>query len=54
MELNTALQKLKEYERRGFALYHASGLMYYGGDFAAYQQLCSEADSVWHDAKATK
>ena len=31
MELNTALQKLKEYERRGFALYHASGLMYYDG-----------------------
>jgi len=28
--------------------------MYYDGDFAAYQQLCSEADSVWHDAKATK
>ena len=46
MELNTALQKLKEYERRGFALSHASGLMYYYGDFAAYQQLCSEADSV--------
>ena len=31
MELNTALQKLKEYERRGFALSHASGLMYYDG-----------------------
>ena len=31
MELNTALQKLKEYERRSFALYHASGLMYYDG-----------------------
>ena len=31
MELNTALQKLKEYERRGFALYHASGLIYYDG-----------------------
>lgn len=54
MELNTALQKLKEYERRSFALYHASGLIYYDGDFAAYHQLCSEADSVWHDAKATK
>ena len=54
MELNTALQKLKEYERRGFALSHASGLMYYDSDFAAYQQLCSEADSVWHDARATK
>ena len=54
MELNTALQKFKEYERRSFALYHASGLMYYDGDFAAYQQLCSEADSVWHEAKATK
>ena len=25
------LQKLKEYERRGFALYHASGLIYYDG-----------------------
>ena len=54
MELNTALQKLKEYERRGFALSHASGIIYYDGDFAAYQQLCSEADSVWHAAKATK
>ena len=54
MELNTALQKLKEYERRGFALSHASGFMYYDGDFAVYQQLCSEADSVWHDAKAIK
>ena len=53
-EPNTALQKLKEYEKRSFALYHASGLMYYDGDFAAYQQLCSEAHSVWHDAKATK
>ena len=122
MELNTALQKLKEYEKRSFALYHASGLMYYDGattapkgsagvraitlgelsrmsyelttakdsiemleclmahsdeldpvtrrkaselyrdyerthkipidEFVAYQQLCSEADSVWHDAKA--
>ena len=31
-----------------------SGRWYYDGDFAAYQQLCSEADSVWHDAKATK
>ena len=31
MELNTALQKLKEYERRSFALYHASGLIYYDG-----------------------
>ena len=31
MELNTALQKLKEYERRGFALSHASGLIYYDG-----------------------
>ena len=31
MELNTALQKLKEYERRGFALYHASGIIYYDG-----------------------
>ena len=121
MELNTALQKLKEYERRGFALYHASGLMYYDGatiapkgsagiraitlgelsrmsyelttakesiemleclmahsdeldpvtrrkaselyrdyerthrvpieEFVAHQQLCSEADSVWHEAK---
>ena len=51
MELNTALQKLKEYERRSFALSHASGLMYYDGHFAAYQQLCSEADSVWHEAK---
>ena len=28
MELNTALQKLKECEKRSFALYHASGLMY--------------------------
>ena len=124
MELNTALQKLKEYERRGFALSHASGLMYYDGattapkgsagvraitlgelsrisyehttakesiemleclmehsdeldpvtrrkaselyrdyerthrvpieEFVAHQQLCSEADSVWHEAKATK
>lgn len=122
MELNTALQKLKEYEKRSFALYHASGLMYYDGattapkgsagvraitlgelsrmsyelttakesiemlecliahfdeldpvtrrkaselyrdyerthkipidEFVAYQQLCSEADSIWHDAKA--
>ena len=121
MELNTALQKLKEYERRGFALSHASGLMYYDGattapkgsagvraitlgelsrisyehttakesiemleclmahsdeldpvtrrkaselyrdyerthrvpieEFVAHQQLCSEADSVWHEAK---
>ena len=120
MELNTALQKLKEYERRSFALYHASGLIYYDGattapkgsagvraitlgelsrisyehttakesiemleclmahsdeldtvtrrkaselyrdyerthrvpieEFVAHQQLCSEADSVWHDA----
>ena len=31
MELNTALQKLKEYEKRSFALYHASGLIYYDG-----------------------
>ena len=31
MELNTALQKLKEYERRSFALYHASGLINYDG-----------------------
>ena len=54
MELNTALQKLREYEMQSFALYHASGLIYYDGDVAAYQQLCSEADSVWHDAKATK
>ena len=23
-------------------------------EFVAHQQLCSEADSVWHDAKATK
>ena len=46
MELNTALQKLKEYERRGFALSHASGLMYYDGATTAHQQLCSEADSV--------
>ena len=54
MTIQEALEKLQSYEKTTFALHHAAGLMYYDGDFAAYQQLCSEADSVWHDAKATK